>query len=287
MMELISICIPTMNRGHLFTKTVESALKQTYQNKEIIISDNASSDATQKIGLELARLNKEVKYIKHEKTLAQNDHWQKILKNHVSGKYVIFIPDDDIFIDKDYIKRSLYRLDNSNDIVLIFGNYIRVGLEEKEIITNLKNFDLVENLFMKLKSNLYNVEGLGVPQLTGIFERELALKCGGFKYKCTSPDFLFWMDYIYKSSNQNKKYYLDSSVVSAYLVQEESLSNTKTNFQIFSDAIFTAKFCLKVLFDFLKAPSLLKFKFIYKSIQLSYWFWKRSIKRKVDLLKIK
>lgn len=285
MTSLISICIPTINRGHLFTKTVDSALKQTYQNKEIIISDNASSDSTQKISLELARLNKEIKYVRHEKTLLQNEHWQKILRNHAFGKYVIFIPDDDIFIDQDYIKRSLSRLDNSNDIVLIFGNYKKVGLENKEVITNLKNFDLVENLFMKLKSNLYNVEGMGVPQLTGIFERELALKCGGFKYKCTSPDFLFWMDYIYKISNQNKKYYLDSSLVSAYLVQEESLSKTKTNFQIFSDAIFTSKFCLKVIFDFLKEPSLIKIKFIYKALQLSYWFWKRSIKRKIDLYK--
>ena len=43
---LITICIPTRNRSSLLKACVESALTQTYQNIEVLVSDNASTDDT-------------------------------------------------------------------------------------------------------------------------------------------------------------------------------------------------------------------------------------------------
>ena len=40
---LISICIPTYDRGPVFDQTIESVIGQTYTNWELIISDDASS----------------------------------------------------------------------------------------------------------------------------------------------------------------------------------------------------------------------------------------------------
>jgi len=46
---LVSIIIPTYNRANYLEKAIESVLKQTYENIEIIVSDNASTDNTMEV----------------------------------------------------------------------------------------------------------------------------------------------------------------------------------------------------------------------------------------------
>jgi len=46
---LVSICIPTYNRAEMVSKAIESALGQTYQNIEVIVVDNASTDNIEEI----------------------------------------------------------------------------------------------------------------------------------------------------------------------------------------------------------------------------------------------
>ena len=43
---MVSICIPSRNRRNLVLRAVESSLKQTYANVQVIVSDNASGDGT-------------------------------------------------------------------------------------------------------------------------------------------------------------------------------------------------------------------------------------------------
>ena len=43
---LVSICIPVYNRRELIVKAVESCIRQSYQNIEVIIVDNCSTDGT-------------------------------------------------------------------------------------------------------------------------------------------------------------------------------------------------------------------------------------------------
>ena len=49
---LVSICIPIYNSAGFLSKCLDSIVSQTYPNKEIIVSDNASTDETEKIAKE-------------------------------------------------------------------------------------------------------------------------------------------------------------------------------------------------------------------------------------------
>ena len=52
---LVTIGIPTCNRAHCVGEAIESLLAQSYSSFELIISDNASTDATQEICERFAR----------------------------------------------------------------------------------------------------------------------------------------------------------------------------------------------------------------------------------------
>ena len=46
---LFSVVIPTRNRGHLLRHALHTALNQTFDDYEIVVSDNNSSDATPQV----------------------------------------------------------------------------------------------------------------------------------------------------------------------------------------------------------------------------------------------
>src|SRR3989337_2727041 len=87
----ISIIIPTYNRADLVTRAIESVIRQTDSNWELIIVDDGSTDETQQIIKKY--LNDKVKYI-HQKNAGANKARNLGAKN-ASYSYVSFLDSDD------------------------------------------------------------------------------------------------------------------------------------------------------------------------------------------------
>jgi glycosyltransferase involved in cell wall biosynthesis len=89
---LVTIAVPTFNRASWLKDCVLSILTQSYENFEVIVSDNASTDETQKVLGEFhdARL----------RVVTQNDNiglmpnWNACLAE-AGGDYIVFVSDDD------------------------------------------------------------------------------------------------------------------------------------------------------------------------------------------------
>ena len=89
----VTIAIPTLNRACYLRVAVESALSQTYGNIEVIVSNNASSDATSTyldslIAPRLIVLNQTV-------LLSMTDNWNVCL-TAATGEYFLLLSDDDL-----------------------------------------------------------------------------------------------------------------------------------------------------------------------------------------------
>lgn len=99
MKKLVSVYIPTYNRIELLKRAVSSVLKQTYQNFEIIIVDDNSSDGTREYLKKLSQENDKIKiHLKEKNTGACAS--RNIAVRMAKGYYVTGLDDDDYFHSK-------------------------------------------------------------------------------------------------------------------------------------------------------------------------------------------
>lgn len=119
---LVSVVIPTRDRLSLLQRAVDSVLKQSHRDLEIIIVDDASQDDTAAYLAELERLDARVRTVRnaipHGGASARN---QGI--SHSRGQWVAFLDDDDEWMPGK-LRRQLQRLYSSGSAVACSCNFI-------------------------------------------------------------------------------------------------------------------------------------------------------------------
>ena len=87
-----SVIIPTYNRGHLIVKSIESLLLQTFQDFEVVIVDDASTDNTGEIIFSIK--DNRISYLRNE-----TNQERCITRNRgieaAKGRYICFLDSDD------------------------------------------------------------------------------------------------------------------------------------------------------------------------------------------------
>lgn len=98
MNPLVSILIPTYNRPHYFEQALKSAFNQTYDNIEIIVSDNSDNNLTQLVVQKYQVMpgGTKIKYYKNPQNLGPIGNQQQSL-NLATGEFINYLMDDDLF----------------------------------------------------------------------------------------------------------------------------------------------------------------------------------------------
>lgn len=135
MQDRISIIIPSYNRGYIIKKSIDSILNQSYQNFEIIVVDDCSTDNTESIVKSIS--DKRVRYIRLEKNSGANKARNVGIEN---SKYnlIAFQDSDDEWHKNKLEKQLKYLKENSFDIVSCKYNQY----ENNKFIQIIPNFDL-------------------------------------------------------------------------------------------------------------------------------------------------
>jgi len=101
MKDLISIIIPVYNVEKYINRCIDSILKQTYKNIEVILVDDGSTDNSGKICDEYSEKDKRIKVI-HKQNGGQSEARNYAL-DIFEGEYVTFLDSDD-YVSEDYIE---------------------------------------------------------------------------------------------------------------------------------------------------------------------------------------
>ncbi len=154
---LVSIGLPTYNRAASIRRAIESALRQDYANIELIISDNASTDATRQICEEYQRQDARIRYIRQAVNINSTPNFQRVL-SEAQGDYFMWLADDD-WLDDAYVSRCLKFLLAHTDYILTCGvaKYYEAGelaFQEKHLnLPQDSGAERVKNYFIELDEN--------------------------------------------------------------------------------------------------------------------------------------
>lgn len=144
--ELISIIVPIYNVEKYLPKCIESIMTQTYENIEIILVDDGSTDNSGLICDEYKEKDSRIVVI-HKKNGGLSDA-RNTGTETAKGEYVGFIDSDD-YIDKTMYEK-LYNAIKQNDADMSICSWVRVDEDGDEII--------VENESSPLKDEVINGE---------------------------------------------------------------------------------------------------------------------------------
>lgn len=106
----VAICIPNYNMQDTLENTILSALGQTYENIEIYILDNCSTDNSMNIINKYSSRFENIIVLKNEYHLSMAENWNKLLRSVHNSDFVNILSADDI-LEKEYVEEciSLYK----------------------------------------------------------------------------------------------------------------------------------------------------------------------------------
>jgi len=113
---LVSIGLPVYNGQDFLREAIASVLNQSYQDFELIIRDNASTDQTAAICRDFASRDQRIRYLRNESNVGAGPNFNGIV-SHARGKYFKWLAHDDVLAPK-FLARCVDVLESDPTAVL-------------------------------------------------------------------------------------------------------------------------------------------------------------------------
>lgn len=264
----VSILIPLYNHAQYISKLLNSILEDEYENKEIIIINDGSTDNSDEIVNKWMKVNTriEINYKYRENKGLKKTLNELILLS--TGKYIINIASDDYLINNTILNRvkileknpeklmlvaDAIVVDNKNELIYSSANFeFHKGKKENYYtdvdIKNeiLYNWAIVGPVYM-VNKNIYNV--------IGFYDPDIYLEDWDYAVRCVAKNLILFYD----------------EKVAAYRLHENNTIKNKNAAIIFSES------CIKTI-----EKHSFKFK-LWDRIKL--WNKSRRLKRKINKIK--
>lgn len=208
--DLVSVIIPTFNCADFIGITLDSVIAQTYQNWEIIIVDDGSTDNTCDVVNSYIAKESRIKYYKMNKNsgaaLARNKAVEL-----ARGKYIAFLDSDDVWFPNKLTKQINFM--KENNYLFTCTSYTKIDEQGKFLNKVVKVNDKSDyNGILKRNPGnstvIYNADKLGKFLIPDIRKRN---------------DYVMWLQVIKKA----RTLYGITEPLSSHRIRSGSLSRNK------------------------------------------------------------
>lgn len=131
--EKVTICIPVYNGETTISDSINSALSQTYDNLEILVIDNQSTDCTMDEILKIT--DERLVVFQNDTNVGMAGNWNECLKK-ASGEYIHFLCADD-FLTTDCIQKKMDLMSTDEEIVMVISSTDIIN-EQDELVMRRK-----------------------------------------------------------------------------------------------------------------------------------------------------
>jgi glycosyltransferase involved in cell wall biosynthesis len=149
---LVSIGLPVYNSEKFLRTRLDSILSQTFQNFELIISDDASTDSSHIICQECIKKDKRIRYVRQEKNMGGTWNFNFTLQQ-AKGKYFMWAGADD-FILPTFIEKNLAALESNKNVVCSMSKIKHHGLENYNDFESNQIDLFFKNFIKKIRNSL-------------------------------------------------------------------------------------------------------------------------------------
>ena len=123
-LPLVSIGLPVFNGAQFLTEAIESILGQTYQNIELVLSDNASTDSTPEICARFAARDRRVRSTRLSENIGGLPNFNRVF-SLATGRYFMWASHDDLLLPT-YVEKCVACLEADASVVLAYSKLITI-----------------------------------------------------------------------------------------------------------------------------------------------------------------
>jgi glycosyltransferase involved in cell wall biosynthesis len=127
----VSIGLPVYNGEEYICTAIESALAQSYNNIELIISDNNSTDKTEELCLAYAATDPRVKYFRQNKNIGPHGNFH-FVATKAEGELFTWLAHDDI-LEPDFISEAVEYILPRPEVNLVTGDFKIIGPDGNDV----------------------------------------------------------------------------------------------------------------------------------------------------------
>ncbi|MEO9513942.1 MAG: glycosyltransferase family 2 protein [Flavobacteriaceae bacterium] len=209
---LVSIVTPAYNSEKFILETISSIQNQTYQNWELLITDDASSDNTVNIIKKIASKDKRIKCF-----VNTTNEGAAVSRNNglemAQGRFIAFLDSDDLWYPEKLEKQLAFMIKNKTPIC--FTSYDLINEESKALNKVIKTVPSID-----YKGHFKNTV---IGMSTAIIDTNIVTKKFRFVNIRTRQDCYLWITLL----KRGHLAYGMKDVLGSYRVRKGSISSNK------------------------------------------------------------
>jgi glycosyltransferase involved in cell wall biosynthesis len=247
-MSRIFILIPAFNVARFLSKTIQSVIDQTFQDWELLVLDDCSTDDTYTIAKGWELTDGRIRVLRNEENLGMLSNWNKGI-SLCPHPFFVKLDADDVWHPR-MLEKAMGVLQAHDEVGLVFSRYVNIN-ESGEIIpgtddalpdfcrnTPISCLPLVQKGPDKMLAYPILRQGLSV------MRKEVFDKVGVYRYLITKETQAATDTEFYFRVGAHYKIYCIDEVMYQYRVHKESISATDHKKFLSDQKLYEIKYCI-------------------------------------------